>query len=93
MQEIVKWIEKNNIGKFIENESLSKHTTYKVGGNARVFIYPKNREKLILLLKELKSKNIKYKILGNGSNTLFSDKDYNGVIIKLDCLILADNNT
>ena len=85
MQEIVKWIEKNNIGKIIENESLAKHTTYKVGGNAKVFVYPKNREKLILLLKELRSKNIKYKILGNGSNTLFSDREYDGVIIKLDC--------
>ena len=84
MQEIVDFILKNNIGKFLENESLAKHTTYKVGGNAKVFVYPKNREKLVLLLKELKEKNIKYKILGNGSNTLFSDKEFNGVIINLD---------
>lgn len=85
MPEIVKFITDNNIGKYIENESLAKHTTYKVGGKAKLFIYPKNKEKLILLLKELRNKNIKYKILGNGSNTLFSDKDYDGVIIKLDC--------
>lgn len=85
MQEIIKFIQKNNIGKFLENESLAKHTTYKVGGRARVFVYPKNREKLILLLKELRKNNIKYKFLGNGSNTLFSDKEYEGVIIKLDC--------
>lgn len=84
MQEIIKFIEKNSIGKYLENESLAKHTTYKVGGPARIFVYPKNREKLILLLKELKKNNIKYKFLGNGSNTLFSDKEYNGVIIKLD---------
>lgn len=84
MQEIVEFIIKNNIGKYEENESLANHTTYKVGGIAKLFVYPKNREKLILLLKTLKSNNIKYKILGNGSNTLFSDKEYDGVIIKLD---------
>ena len=84
MQEIIDFILNNNIGRFLENESLAKHTTYKVGGNARVFVYPKNREKLVLLLRELRAKHIKYKILGNGSNTLFSDKDFEGVIINLD---------
>lgn len=85
MDEIIKFIEKNNIGKYLENENLSKHTTYRVGGPTKVLVYPKNKAKLILLLKELKNKKIKYKILGNGSNTLFSDMEYNGVIIKLNC--------
>lgn len=84
MQEIVEYITKNNIGKYEENESIAKHTTYRVGGKAKLFVYPKNREKLILLLKKIKSLNVKYKVLGNGSNTLFSDKEYNGIIIKLD---------
>lgn len=84
MQEIINYINENNIGKYLENESLSKYTTYKVGGVARVIVYPKNREKLVLLIKKLRSSNIKHMILGNGSNTLFSDKEYNGVIIKLD---------
>ena len=84
VKEIVEFITKNEIGEYKENVSLATKTTYKVGGNAKVFVYPKNQDKLIMLLKELKSKNIKYKILGNGSNTLFSDKEYNGVIIKLD---------
>ena len=86
MQEIIDYIVNNNIGKHLENESLSKYTTYRVGGNAKVIVYPKSREKLVQLLKELKNKNIKYMILGNGSNTLFSDKEYDGVIIKLDLL-------
>ncbi len=84
MQEIIDYIEKNNIGKHLENEKLSKYTTYRVGGNAKIIVYPKSREKLVMLLKKLKNKKIKYKILGNGSNTLFSDKEYDGVIIKLD---------
>ncbi len=86
MQEIVEYINNNNIGKYLENESMAKHTTYRVGGNAKLFVYPKDKEKLILLLKELRNKNIKYKILGNGSNTLFSDEEYDGVIINLESL-------
>ena len=84
VKEIVEYIAKNNIGEYKENVSLATKTTYRVGGIAKLFVYPKNQDKLILLLKELKSKKIKYKILGNGSNTLFSDKEYDGVIIKLD---------
>ena len=84
MQDIVKFIKKNDIGKVKENVSLSNYTTYKVGGTAKVLVYPKNIEKLILLLKELKSSNVKHKVLGFGSNLIFSDDVYDGVIIKLD---------
>lgn len=86
MQKLIEFISNNNIGKYEENVNLSKHTTYRVGGIAKLFVYPKSREKLIILLRELKDKKIKYKVLGNGSNTLFSDKEYDGVIIKLDAL-------
>lgn len=84
MENIIEFITKNEIGEYKENVSLSNNTTYKVGGTAKLFVYPKDKDKLILLLKELKFHNIKYMVLGNGSNTLFSDKEYDGVIIKLD---------
>ena len=84
MQEIIDYINDNSIGKYLENESLTKYTTYKVGGIARLIVYPKNREKLVAIIRKLRSSNIKHMILGNGSNTLFSDKKYDGVIIKLD---------
>lgn len=84
MQDIIKFIKKNDIGKLKENVKLSNYTTYKVGGPATLLVYPKNTEKLILLLKELKSSNIKHKVLGFGSNLIFSDDVYDGVIIKLD---------
>ena len=67
-----------------ENESLRLHTTYKVGGVAKYFISPKSIDELIKLVKYLKEKNIKYMILGNGSNTIFSSKTYDGVIINLN---------
>lgn len=84
MDEVIQLIEKEDIGKIDRDESLAKHTTYKVGGKARAFVYPKDVESLVKLMKIIKANNCLYKILGNGSNVLFSDKDYEGIIIKLD---------
>lgn len=84
MKKIISFIKKNKIGNIKENVSLSKYTTYKVGGVAKVMVFPKNEEKLILLIKKLKEENIKYKVIGYGSNLIFSDNIYDGVIIRLD---------
>ena len=86
MKRIVKEIINLDIGKVEENVSLKKHTTYKVGGNALAFVYPNDIESLIKLMKYLKNNNIKHMILGNGSNVIFKDTTYNGIIIKLDKL-------
>ncbi len=94
MIELIQKIKKENIGKVEENISLKKYTTYKVGGKAKCIVYPKTIEKLVLLIKLLNQYNIVYKVIGNGSNLLFSDKDYNGVLIKLtdfDDLEINDN--
>lgn len=66
-----------------ENESMSKHTTYKVGGEVKYFVTPASIEELIELLKKLKEENTKYIIIGNGSNTIFSNNYYDGVVINL----------
>lgn len=83
MNELIKEVKKLNIGRLEKDISIKKLTTYKVGGVARVLIYPKNESKLVLLLKRIKKYNLPYKIIGNGSNLIFSDKDYEGVLIKL----------
>ncbi len=84
MDEFLKEIDKNDIGKIVKDVFISKYTTYRVGGLVRAIVYPKNIDKLVLLCKLIKKYNIKYKILGNGSNLLFSDKTYEGILIKLD---------
>lgn len=76
-------VEEKEIGKIIYDALLSKYTTYKVGGRARAIIYPKDRKSLVELCQLIKIYNVKYKILGNGSNLLFSDELYDGVLIKL----------
>ncbi len=83
MTNIVSKIEKADLGRVERNISLSDYTTYRVGGKAMAIVYPKNTKKLIELLKLINDAGVKYKILGNGSNLLFSDKNFEGIIIKL----------
>lgn len=81
---IINDIKKLDIGKVITNYYLSEHTTYKVGGKAICAVVPDDVDSLIELLQYLRENNIKFKILGNGSNVIFNSTDYDGVIIKLD---------
>ncbi len=66
------------------NESLKKHTTYRIGGNCKYFIYPKNEMCLVRIMSILKEENIPVKVFGKGSNILCSDDDFEGAIICLD---------
>ena len=81
---IIQDIRKLHIGKVIEDYILKEHTTYKVGGKAICAVIPEDEKKLITLLSYLRENKIKYKVLGNGSNVIFNDSGYNGVIVKLD---------
>lgn len=74
----------NNYGELLENESLKKYNTYKIGGISKYIIKPYDIDNLKKLLKYLKENNIKYIVLGKGSNIILPDEDYNGVIILLD---------
>ena len=80
---VIKELYNLKIGDIEENADLTKYTTYKAGGHALAIVSPDNIEGLIKLLKYLKQKKIKHKILGNGSNLIFTG-DYDGVLIKLD---------
>lgn len=84
MEKIINEIMNKKIGDIIVDAKLSKYTTYKVGGICKILIYPKNVEKLVELMEIINKYNTKYFILGNGSNVLFSDNLYDGIIIKLD---------
>ena len=81
---IIKDIKNLHMGKVIENPIMKDYTTYKVGGKAICITIPDDEKCLIKLLKYLREYDIKYKILGNGSNVIFNDSGFDGVIIKLD---------
>ena len=66
--------------------SLKKYTTYKLETIARIIITPRNIEDLKTIIKVIKKNELKYKILGNGSNLIFTSSIYEGVLIKLSDL-------
>ena len=66
-----------------KNEKLSKYSWFGLGGFAKIFFKPKSALDLKKFLEKYNKKNKKIHILGAGSNTLFRDSGFNGVIIKL----------
>lgn len=64
-------------------ESMSRHTTFRVGGEAECMLLIEKEEELLELIPYLNRIGQKYFILGNGSNLLVGDKGYKGIIIKL----------
>ena len=65
------------------NESMKKHTSFKIGGDADVFIYVNNIESLKIILGLITTENIPYFIIGNGTNLLVSDDGFRGVVLNL----------
>ncbi len=67
----------------LENEPMSRHTTFRTGGNADVFVTPSSVDEIRAVLEYVNKNNIPYYIIGNGSNLLVKDKGFRGVIIQL----------
>ena len=68
-------------------ESLSRHTSFKIGGPAEVMVFPKSAEELAAALKAAASLEVSPIILGAGTNVLASDDGIRGIVICLkDCL-------
>ena len=63
------------------NESLKDYTTFKIGGIANLVVFPDKIETLAGLIKIIKEEEIKYILLGNGSNVLISEDYFDGVVI------------
>jgi UDP-N-acetylmuramate dehydrogenase len=81
----------NTLRKLIENfntnikirydEQMSKHTTFKVGGNADVFFDPSSIEEMKTLISFLKKNEQPFFVFGAGSNIVVSDSGINGSVI------------
>lgn len=65
------------------NEPMKKHTSFRVGGPAKVFLVVHSEEILSKILLSLKERKLPYFVLGNGSNLLVSDQGYDGVMVYL----------
>ena len=73
-----------DVGKVLKDEPLYKHTTYRVGGPAKLFIKVQNVDELIEVIKYCRKHRIQLFVIGRGSNLLFSDKSFEGIIISLE---------
>lgn len=82
MENLLKSLAKLNI-EFAENEPMSSHTTFKVGGNARVIVYPKSKEEIKSVIKACNESSVRFITVGNGSNLLVSDNGIDACVICL----------
>jgi len=86
-------LEKLNI-EFLKDKPLKDFTTFKIGGKARYIVFPKNIDELIEIIKLVKESGINWRIVGNCSNVLVSDKGFDGAIItttKMDFFKTEEN--
>lgn len=81
----------------IRDEPLKKHTTFKIGGNAKYFIIPEDEKEIAAVLKYARTFGEKVYIIGNGSNMLVDDAGVDGAFIyigdKMSDISLEDETT
>ncbi|HJC00668.1 MAG TPA: UDP-N-acetylmuramate dehydrogenase [Candidatus Flavonifractor merdavium] len=66
-----------------ENEPMSRHTTFRIGGPARLMALPRDRKEAAAAVRAAAELGIRPFFLGNGSNLLVADGGYEGFIVKL----------
>lgn len=82
--------------KYLLNEAMSLHTSFKIGGAADIMLFPENEGHLTEILTTAKEENIPTFILGKGSNLLVSDEGIEGAVIStlsLSEITLIDETT
>lgn len=67
----------------MEQESMKKHTTFRIGGPADIFAVPDTEEKAAEIIRICRAHHVPFYVLGNGSNLLVSDEGYRGVIVQI----------
>ena len=65
------------------DEPMSRHTTFRIGGNADVFVNASSSEEIVSVISYCLEHHIPYMCMGNGSNMLVSDNGIRGVVISI----------
>ncbi|MBO4433410.1 MAG: UDP-N-acetylmuramate dehydrogenase [Clostridia bacterium] len=81
--EFIKEIESRGIS-FSADEPMSKHTTFKIGGRADIFVLPRSEEELIFAVNAAKRTKTPFFVCGKGSDLLVSDNGIEGAVICLN---------
>lgn len=72
-----------DFGEILFDEPMKNHTSFKIGGPADVLIIPDNEEDAVKAIKFCREKDVKYFIMGNGTNLLVKDTGIRGAVIKI----------
>ena len=83
---LIKQIEKLKLDQssiILENELLKNHTTFGIGGPAKILVLPKTTNDLIKIINFSNKNNINLSFIGSGSNVLASDNGFDGIVITL----------
>ena len=83
MTELIDFLKKIKCD-YAVDEPMSKHTTFKIGGNAKVVAYPSNEEQISQIVKFTKENEIRLLTVGNGSNLLVADEGIDACVMILD---------
>lgn len=67
----------------LTDEMMSRHTTFRIGGPADMFVSVKNAEEIRLLIELAGKTKTPYMVIGNGSNLLVGDKGIRGLVIQI----------
>ena len=73
-----------------KNYKLSELSLFHIGGPASLVAFPKSQEELIAVISNAKKETVRFEIIGNGSNILFSSKGYEGIIISTKKMSFCD---
>ncbi|MDD5458687.1 MAG: UDP-N-acetylmuramate dehydrogenase [Phycisphaerae bacterium] len=83
------------VGRIQVNESLRNHSSWKIGGSADMLVQPSNIDELSHILQYVTENKLSHIVIGEGSNLLFDDRGFNGMVIKIsramsNCTITDD---
>lgn len=82
LDDLIFYCDQRNI-KYIKDEPMSKHTSFKIGGPCDLLVYVDSIRLLKEFIHRCKVENVNYMILGNGTNMLVHDEGISGAVIKL----------
>ena len=69
------------------DEPMKKHSSFGIGGKAKILFLPQKKEDLKFILKYSVKNKIDTFFMGSGSNILMSDKGFDGILISLKDLL------
>lgn len=85
MDKLIEYLKSLGI-EYVTDEPMSKHTSFKIGGNATLLAQPKSVDEISEIVKKCNELNVRYIVIGNGSNLLVADEGIDA------CVILLGNN-